>query len=323
MKFSINMPGLIRFPPAHYRPDVHNWEATMTVADLQEVARTADRLGFDAITVPEHMVLPRGLATNMGGYFPDALTAMAWIAGATSDIRVRSGVMVLPYHPPIQLAKAVATLDVLSGGRVMLSVGVGMAEGEFHALGVPFARRGRVTDEYVEAMKVLWTDDDPEFSGAYVRFSDVVFEPKPVQKPHPPLWFGGRSAHALRRALRLGDGWSPDGAQSGTGPWLNSVEELPSFIAKVADAAGLEVPERFDIALPLELTLLGPDHEMIEPALDLSTPQAIIDRIGRLRELGATWSAVPAIGDTPMTSRAQYLEHLEWWATEIIAHVRA
>jgi probable F420-dependent oxidoreductase len=322
MRFSINMPGLMRFPPGDYAPERRNWEATMDVGDYQEVARTAERLGFDAITVPEHMVLPHTLAANMGAYWPDALTAMAFIAGATTTIRVRSGVMVLPYHPPIQLAKAVATLDVLSGGRVMLNIGVGMAAGEFDALGVPFTERGRVTDEYVRAMKVLWTNDDPSFSGDYVTYADVLFEPKPVQKPHPPLWFGGRSAHSLRRALRLGDGWSPDGAQSGSGPWLSRVEDLPSFVAQVAEESHIDVPERFDIALPLELTLLGPDHEVIESDIDLSTPQAIVDRIGQLRELGTTWTAMPPIGATPMTSRAQYLEHLAWWAEEIVAKVR-
>jgi probable F420-dependent oxidoreductase len=322
MKFSINMPGLMRFPPGDYTPERRNWEATMDAADYQEVARVADRLGFDAITVPEHMVLPPLLAANMGGYWPDAFTAMAFIAGATQNLHVRSGVMVLPYHPPIQLAKAVATLDVLSGGRVMLNIGAGMAEGEFDALGVPFHRRGRVVDEYVAAMKALWTDDRPSFTGEFVQFADVVFEPKPVQRPHPPLWFGGRSAHALRRALRVGDGWSPDGAQSGTGPWLDSVEELPSFMARVADEAGLDIPDGFELALPLELTRLGPDHEVLDSALDLSTPQAIVDRLGRLEELGATWSAMPPIGDAPFTSRAQYLEHLERWATEVVAKVR-
>ena len=268
------------------------------------------------------MVLPPDLAEHMGGYWPDALTAMAFLAGATTDIRVRSGVMVLPYHPPIQLAKAVATLDVMSGGRVMLNVGVGMARGEFEALGVPFTERGRVTDEYAEALKVLWTEPNPSYAGKYVAFSDVVFEPKPVQKPHPPLWFGGRSAPALRRALRLGDGWSPDGAQSGKGPWLSRLEDLPAFVEEVATAARLEVPDDFEIAMPLELTLIGPDHELLEANTDLSTPQAIIDRIGLLEQFGVAWTAVPPQIGAPMRSRAEFLEHLEWWATEIVASLR-
>jgi probable F420-dependent oxidoreductase len=318
MKFSVNMPGLMRFPPADYAVPGQNWEASMQPDDFQTVARAAERLGYDAITVPEHMVLPPELAHHMGGFWPDALTAMAFLAGATSRIRVRSGVMVLPYHPPIQLAKAVATLDVMSGGRVMLNLGVGMARGEFEALGVPFTERGRVADEYTEALKVLWTDPEPSYSGRYVRFSNVVFEPKPVQQPHPPLWFGGRSAHALRRALRLGDGWSPDGAQSGKGPWLSRLEDLPSFLEQVATEAQLDVPDGFDIAMPLELTLIGPDHELLDEGADLSSPQAIVDRIGLLGQLGVTWTAVPPQIGAPMRARSQFLEHLEWWADEII-----
>jgi probable F420-dependent oxidoreductase len=286
------------------------------------VARTAEALGFDAVTVSEHIVLSHDLAEHMGPYWCDALTAMAFIAGATRRIGVRSGVMVLPYHPPVQLAKAIATLDVMSSGRVMLILGVGMAEGEFRALGVPFHERGRVTDEYVRAMKVLWTEDEPSFTGRYVQFSDVVFEPRPVQKPHPPLWFGGRSAHALRRALRLGDGWSPDGAQSGTGPWLSRLEDLPSFVDKVAEDAQLDIPQGFEIAMPLELTLIGPDHQLAQIDTPLSTPDAILDRIGQLEDLGVSWTAVPAL-DAPRASRAQYLDHLGWWAEEIVANVRA
>jgi probable F420-dependent oxidoreductase len=202
----MNMPGLMRFPPADYADDAANWEAAMDAADYQDIAREAERLGFDALTVPEHIVLPPSLAQQMGGFWPDAMTAMAFVAGATTRIRVRSGVLVVPYHPPVQLAKAVATLDHLSGGRVMLNVGVGMARGEFEALGVPFTARGRLTDEYISAMKALWSDaEHVSFDGREVSFRDVVFAPKPRQRPHPPLWFGGRSAPALRRALRLGD----------------------------------------------------------------------------------------------------------------------
>lgn len=320
MKFSVNMPGLIRFPPAHFTVPGDNWETSMGLAEYQRVAQVAERVGFDAITVSEHIVVPDALVEHMGAHFPDALTAMAFLAGATTRIRVRSGVLVLPYHPPVQLAKAVATLDVLSGGRVMLDVGVGMARGEFEALGVPFGRRGRITDEYVAAMKVLWREEHPEFAGEYVAFSGVRFEPKPVQRPHPPLWFGGRSAPALARALRLGDGWAPDGAQSGRGPWLSALEALPSFLDEVATSAGVDVPARFDIAAPLALTMFDADHRLIEQTVDLSSPQAQVDRIGALQQIGVTWTAMPPVA-TVLRSIDEYLEHLERWADEVMAQV--
>jgi alkanesulfonate monooxygenase SsuD/methylene tetrahydromethanopterin reductase-like flavin-dependent oxidoreductase (luciferase family) len=171
-------------------------------------------------------------------------------------------------------------------------------------------------------MAVLWSEERPVFAGDHVSFSDIVFEPKPVQRPHPPLWFGGRSAAALRRALRLGDGWSPDGAQSGAGPWLSRVEDLPSFIEQVAADAGLDVPQAFDLAAPLALTLFDADHRLIDQPVDLSTPQAQVDRIGELQKLGVTWTAMPTI-DTMMRSIDEYLEHIERWADEVMAAFRS
>ena len=218
VKFWTSLPGLSRWPPASFSVPGANWQEHLSAADFQRIAADADRLGFDAITVPEHVVLPRELAGHMGGRWPDALTVMAFIAGATTRIRVNSGVIILPLHNPVRLAKAIATLDVLSGGRVMVTFGAGMAPGEFSALGVDFSRRGRMMDEYIRAMKVLWTADEPEFHGEFVDFADVVFEPKPVQRPHPPVFVGGRSVFALRRAARLADGWAPSGAQGGTRP---------------------------------------------------------------------------------------------------------
>ena len=151
----------MRYPPG-YTPE---WETRLSTTDFQLIARTADDLGYDAIQVPEHIVMPNDLATMMGAYWPHAFTAMAFIAGATTRLAVNASVIVLPYHEPITLAKAVATLDVLSGGRVVLSVGVGHAEDEFRALGVPFEKRGRIADEYLEVMKVLWTEDAPCLRG--------------------------------------------------------------------------------------------------------------------------------------------------------------
>ena len=209
------MPGLMRYPPSHFPPGTDRWEARMTCADFQRVARTADDLGFDALTVSEHLALPVDLEPNMGAWWPHTFTAMAFLAGATTQIKVNASVIVLPYHHPVAFAKAISTLDVMSSGRVMLTFGVGMAPAEFAALGVPFDRRGKVTDEYVAAMTTLWRDERPEFHGQWVEFTDVVFEPKPLQQPHPPLWFGGRSLASLDRARRA----SATGGRLRAGSW--------------------------------------------------------------------------------------------------------
>jgi len=191
MRFSATLPGLTRYPPG---PD-YSWVEQLTPSDFQRIARAADDLGYHALVVSEHIVMPRELAPMMGAHWPHGLTAMAFLAGCTTRIAVNAQVIVLPYHNPLSLAKAVATLDVLSGGRVMLAVGIGHAESEFRALGVPFQERGRMADEYLKAMKVLWTEDAPAYHGQFVNFDDVLFEPKPVQRPSP----GSGSAGIPRR----------------------------------------------------------------------------------------------------------------------------
>jgi probable F420-dependent oxidoreductase len=324
LKFSINLPGLMRYPPGDYAAGDDQWEARLTSGDYQEIARTIEVLGFDAITVPEHVVMPRDLVGSMGVHFPDALTAMTFIAGATSRIRVNSSVVVLPYHEPLAYAKAIATLDVLSGGRVTLTVGVGMARGEFAALGVPFEKRGKITDEYIEVLKHLWTVDEPAYHGEFVDFADVYFEPKPVQRPHPPIWIGGRSMAALRRAARVGDGWFPSGAQGGKGPWINGVADLPSFLDEARRAPGFRARESaFDIQLPITSTRMGPDHEAL-PAADrapLSTDE-IIDRVGALADAGVTWTAAPHLRGASCRSKDDYLARVESFAREVLPSFR-
>jgi probable F420-dependent oxidoreductase len=159
----------------------------------------------------------------MGAHWPHALTAMSFLAGATSRVTVISAVVILPLHNPVVLAKEIATLDVLSGGRLIVAFGVGHAAEEFEALGVRFDQRGRMADEYLEAMSVLWTEDAPSYDGRYVRFADIRFEPKPLQKPHPPLWIGGNSPASLRRAARW-QGWFP---------WKVTAAELPARLAEL------------------------------------------------------------------------------------------
>ena len=322
MKFWTGLPGLSRWPPASFAIPGENWQEHLAAADFQRIAAAADRLGFDAVSVPEHVVLPRELAGHMGGRWPDALTVMAFIAGATTRIAVNSGVIILPLHNPVRLAKAVATLDVLSGGRAMVTVGTGMAPGEFSALGVDFRRRGRITDEYIRAMKVLWTAGEPEFHGEFVDFADIVFEPKPVRRPHPPLFVGGRSVFALRRAARLADGWAPSGAQGGTGPWLSGPADLPWFLDEARRIEGFAAREAdFEIAMHAVPTLIGPDHRLQDDAPPLTSTQQVIELIADLDRAGVTWTNSPPLAPGPR-SLAGHLEYLEWAATEVMSESR-
>ncbi|MGC2524520.1 MAG: LLM class F420-dependent oxidoreductase [Stellaceae bacterium] len=192
--------------------------------NLARIAVEGEAMGYDYTTISDHVVIPRDIEARYPysdtGEFPgrsrgerhEQLTAVAFVAGKTSRLRLVTSVTVVPHRPAVLQAKMLATIDVLSKGRLTFGIGAGWMREEFEALGTPpFAARGAVTDEYVMACRELWTKDDPRFDGKYVKFADVLFEPKPVQKPHPPIWVGGESGPALRRTARLGDGWYPIG----------------------------------------------------------------------------------------------------------------
>ncbi len=191
---------------------------------LGALARKGEALGFDVLAASERLILPRNVQSRYpygtSGGFPggeasqrtlEMLTVLAFLAGQTSRVKLLTSVIVLPYRNPLLAAKMLATLDVLSGGRLIVGCGVGWMREEFLALDVPtpFEDRGAVSNEYIEGLKELWTSPNPTFKGRFLSFSDLDFTPKPVQTPHPPFWIGGESPAAMRRVARLADGWMP------------------------------------------------------------------------------------------------------------------
>lgn len=208
---------------------------------LRSLAQRAEDLMFDSVWVSDHIILPRQV-NSFYPYAPDGvatfrpdepyyepLAALNFLAGCTQRVRLGTHVLILPYRNPVLTAKILATLDVLSGGRVILGAGVGWMEEEFQALGLDtFAERGAVTDEYIQLYKELWTNDEPVFHGKYYQLSGSGFQPKPVQKPHPPIWIGGHTSPAIRRAARFGDGWMPIGLRP---PAILEPEEMAAKIA--------------------------------------------------------------------------------------------
>lgn len=192
---------------------------------VEVMARRGEELGFAYLAIPDHIVIPRSIDSRYpysdSGDFPgrasgdclEQLTVMAYLAAITTKVRILTSIMVVPHRSPVHTAKILSTVDQLSKGRVTIGCGAGWMAEEFKAIGAPpFSERGRVTDEYLQVFKELWTKDQPAFKGNYTRFSDVSFLPKPVQDPHPPIWIGGESLPALRRVVKLGDAWYPIGS---------------------------------------------------------------------------------------------------------------
>jgi probable F420-dependent oxidoreductase len=188
-------------------------------SSLATIARTAEELGFESLWIPEHIILPVEYKSpypySANGRLPappdtplhDPMIALAYVAGITSKIKLATGIFVLPIRNPFTTAKAVASLDVLSGGRFIFGVGIGWLEEEFQAVGMNFKDRALRTREYLTLMKELWTSADPVYRGKTVGIEGFKFMPKPAQRPHPPIVFGGHTEPAMKRAARLGDGW--------------------------------------------------------------------------------------------------------------------
>lgn len=178
---------------------------------MARLARAAEAAGFESLWVADHVVLPdppmpqRPMDPNMR--LLDPIVALTFVAAHTTRIRLGTGVIVLPQRNPLVLAKQLATLDVLSNGRLIFGLGVGWCEPEFRALGVPFEQRGRRGDEYLEAMRAIWTQEKPAYQSRYVAFADVQAQPQPLQQPTPPIIVGGRTPAAFRRAVEHGHGW--------------------------------------------------------------------------------------------------------------------
>jgi probable F420-dependent oxidoreductase len=173
-----------------------------------EAARRGEAAGYDTLWLSDHIVPP--LEQVMRRVYLEPLVLTGWVAAATSRVKLGYSVLVIPQRNPVLLAKQLATIDVMSEGRIIVGVGVGYLETEFRALNADYHRRGHLADEYLRVMHELWTNPDPEFHGDTIDVEGVYFWPKPLQRPGPPIIVGGHSAAALRRAVELGDGWQPD-----------------------------------------------------------------------------------------------------------------
>jgi probable F420-dependent oxidoreductase len=290
--------------------------------DLTAMARAtqrAEELGFAGVSVSDHTVPTTGSeSAGLGDLWPDWSVLSAYLATQTSSIRILTS-LVVPYRPVLPTAKQIATIDQLSGGRFTLAAAVGWLRPEFEMLGVDFTKRGAITDEYLRAMKILWTEDEPRFHGEHVRFSDLVFEPKCAQDPHVPIWIAGGSGRGpIGRLLELGDGWMPMGGDTGT--------ELRDTIADLKERASERGrdPEALTFRYTIGIGEVNAALASISKSIDVGdpaalsgdgSPDAVAAEIQRLGDAGFTELAINFSGE----SAAEVMDQLDWFGAEVMS----
>lgn len=280
-----------RFEPAR-------WEVEGGIDDVVTVAQAAERLGYRWVSCPEHIAIPEVVAEARGGRYWDPLTTLSFVAAATTTIGLLSHVLVLGYHHPLEVVKRYGSLDVASGGRVILGVGVGSLEAEFDLLGAPFADRGARADDAIRTIRASFGRRTPSYAGTHYRFEGFVVEPSGVQAD-VAIWVGGRTRRSLRRAAELGDGWIPFGL------------DVDGLRAVLSDADARAAISRRVRGLDL---VLAPEPPL-DPAGD---PDGAAGAVRAYAALGATGLALRFHHE----SRAHYLEQLEAM-TEVVRSVTA
>jgi probable F420-dependent oxidoreductase len=287
------------------------WEATAGPDELLRVAQACDRAGFFYVAVCDHVCIPRERAAAMSTVWYDPVATLGWLAASTRAVRLLSYVYVAAYRHPLQTAKAFATLDTLSGGRVILGVGAGHLEAEFAALGIDFARRGKLLDDAIDVIAKAFVDEFPQHEGPVWKVHDVGIRPRPVQRPRPPIWVGGNTPAALRRAAARGDGWLPQGTVR---------DQLPAQIATIR-----EHRRRMRGDVPIEI---GANSEWLylgRPSFDLGpnsrsgSGDAIAASLLELRDMGVSHCGVRF----RTRSCDELVDQIGAFAADVAPHLRA
>jgi probable F420-dependent oxidoreductase len=283
---------------------------------VRDMAQAIERTGVDACYITDHPAPPANWLEGGGHDALDPFVGLMLVSAHTRTLRLHTNLIVLPYRNPFITAKSAATLDVLSGGRVILGVGGGYLRGEYEALGADFAGRGARMDEAIEAIRQAWSGEDVVMQGASFAAKGIRPRPRPVQRPGPPIWVGGNSERAMRRAATLCDGWSPffvSGAMS-KGVRTDEIANLDDLRAKIDRLRDLRASagrqDAFDICM-------GPQQPMRE--CTAAEADRWINDLGVLAELGVTWSGC----GVPHPSRAAFIENLQWLGEEVLPKAKA
>ena len=286
MKLGVVTPVVTRLPRAHAQ-----WEEAAGIEEIARVAVEAERLGYHHLTCSEHVALPAAVAETRGTTYWDPLATFGYIAARTTIIRLATHVLVLGYHHPLAIAKRYGTLDRVSGGRLILGVGVGSLREEFDLLGAEFDRRGDRADDAIHALRASLSELEPVYRGEHYAYNGFVVDPYAVQ-PRVPIWIGGRTPRSLRRAIELADGWTPFGL---------SCSDLAGMIARARDTEAWATRAELPDASPFELVLQN-EHPF-DPGVE---PDRVRDSAERLADAGATTLNVRVVHH----SLDHYLEQL-------------
>ena len=268
MKLGVVTPVVTQLPGAHA-----TWEETAGIEEIARLAVEAERLGYHHLTCSEHVALPAAVAETRGATYWDPLPTFGYIAARTATIRLATHVLVLGYHHPLAIAKRYGTLDRASGGRLVLGVGVGSLREALDLLGAEFEGRGDRADDAIRALRASLSELEPEYRGEHYAYDGLVVDPNAVQ-PRVPIWIGGRTARALRRAIELADGWAPFGL---------SRADLAGMIARARDTEAWSARAQAADAPPFELVLQN--GHPFDPEVE---PDRVRESAGRLADAGAT-----------------------------------
>jgi probable F420-dependent oxidoreductase len=266
-----------------------NFGPGVTTASLRSWAQLSESLGYHLIMTSDHIAITPDVQSRYPAPFFEPISLLGWLAGITSTIEIGTTVIIMPYRNPLELAKATANVDQLSGGRFILGVGIGWAQEEFKVLNVPYRSRGAITNEYLEAVKLLWTQDVASYDGKFVSFNEVHTAPRPIQAPHPPIWVGGPSDAAMRRTVRYGDAWHPIRIQM---DWFKNTG-IPR-LKEIADEEGRPMPKLCPrIRLQLTHSPL-PDSERVVGEGSLSQ---VHKDLAELESLGCSYVVLDTYAD--------------------------
>jgi len=307
MKISVGL------PTSH----VDHPEEWCTAAAITEMGVAVEKAGANAVFVTEHPAPDQKFMTRGGHHALDPYVALSVVAAATTNLRLHFNLAIVAYRNPFLTAKAIATLDVVSGGRVILGTGAGYLAPEFAALGADFDNRNDITDEAIRVMKMVWSGEPVTMEGAHFLAVDTISRPLPIQNPHPPIWIGGNSNRAMRRAVELADGWNPMPSPARASRMLRTppIESIEDLAARIVDLHAASEKAGREVAPEVIFTPIGYDLFSGE----FPAASQFVDDIGAYGAIGVSGLTINLPGET----RAEWIDRVEWLGSEILPNIHS